>query len=77
MLTWGGANESVTQEVRLVPWVAMGAGEHGRPWAKGDSPPALSNLAQTGPHNQKGGVPNANGWFSKMAAPRHLVFLAF
>ena len=40
-------------------------------------PPGLPNLAQTGPHNQKGGCPNAEGWFSEMAAPRRLVFSAF
>ena len=33
--------------------------------------------AQAGPHDQKRGCSNAQGWFSKMAAPRRLVFLAF
>ena len=77
MLTWGGANESVTQEVRLVPWVDMGAGEHGRTTAKSNVPLVCQIWPRRDPHNQKGGWLNANGCFSKMAAPKGLVFLAF
>ena len=77
MLTWGGANESVTQEVRLVLWVAMGAREHGRATPKSDFPLVCQIWPRRDPHNQKGVVPDANGCFSKMAAPKGLVFLAF
>ena len=75
MLTWGGANESLAQEVRLVPWVAMGAGEHGRPVAKGDHPLVCQIRLRRDPHNQRVG----GGLTVKAGSPRwrHLKALFF
>ena len=57
MLTWDGANESATQEVRLVPWLDMGAGEHGRTTAKSDFPLVCQIWPNGTPAIEKGGCP--------------------